>query len=57
MRPTSLLHWTTQPSLSAQSFQRGSSLPPLFNAGGASNANYDQVGASDLTLLLGSVVI
>jgi hypothetical protein len=47
----------TQQSLSAQSSRRGPSLPPLFNAGGASDTNYDHVGTSDLTLLLGGVII
>ncbi len=55
-RPTSSSHWASQLSPCAQSFQRGYSLPPILNTGGASYANSDQVGASDLSLLLGGVV-
>jgi hypothetical protein len=56
LRPTSSLHWASQLSPCAQSFQRGYSLPPILNTGGASYANSDEVGMSDLSLLLGGVV-
>ncbi len=54
--PTSPLHWTLQPSLRAQSYQRGSSLPPSTNVGGDFNANFGStnlVGMCDFYFLLG----
>jgi hypothetical protein len=56
MCPTLSPHWMMQSSLRAQSFQQGTFLPPLLNTGGASYANYDQVGISKLNLLLGGVL-
>jgi hypothetical protein len=54
--PTSPSHWMSQPSSRAQSYQRGSSLPPSTNVGGDFNANFgstDLVGACDFYSLLG----
>jgi hypothetical protein len=56
MHPTSPLHWTSQPSSRAQSFQQGSSLPPSTNVGGDCNANFGStslVGACNFYSLLG----
>jgi hypothetical protein len=56
MHLTSPSHWTSQPSLRAQSYQRGSSLPPSTNVGGDFNTNFgstDLVGACDFYSLLG----
>jgi hypothetical protein len=55
MHPTLPLHWTSQPSLRAQSYQQGSSFPPSTNVGGDFNANFgstDLVGACDFYSLL-----
>jgi hypothetical protein len=54
--PTLPLHWSMQHPSRAQFFCRGGSHPPRTFAGGASYANSDEVGASDLSLLLGGVV-
>jgi hypothetical protein len=54
--PTSPLHWTLQPSLRAQSYQRGSSLPPSTNVGGDFNADFGStnlVGACNFYSSLG----
>jgi hypothetical protein len=55
-RPTLPSHWTSQPSLRAQSYQRGSSLPPSINVGGDFNADFGStnlVGACNFYSLLG----
>jgi hypothetical protein len=54
--PTSPSHWTLQTSSRAQSYRRGSSLPPSTNVGGDFNADFgstDLVGTCDFYSSLG----